>query len=110
MAPSMTRWSHEMVIFMRRPTRSWPPSATGFSSTEPTATMAPSGGLMLAENSSTSYMPRLDTESARDQSRLEGAVDAEVRAMEDAKALPLELGVHAGILEESERARLDDHV
>src|SRR5215472_13815156 len=51
-----------MVIFMRRPARIWPLSTTAFSSTEPTARMAPSGGLMMAENSSTSYMPRLEIE------------------------------------------------
>ncbi len=43
MAPSIARWSQEMVSFMRRPTASAPSTTTGFSRTEPTARMAPSG-------------------------------------------------------------------
>ena len=62
MAPSITRWSQEIVSFIRRPTPSSPSSTTGICSTEPTARMAPSGGLMMAENSSTSNMPRFEIE------------------------------------------------
>ena len=62
MAPSITRWSQESVSVMRLPTRELPSTTTGFSTTAPTARMAPSGGLMMAENSSTSNMPRFEIE------------------------------------------------
>ena len=59
----MTRWSHESVTRMRLPTASWPSTTTGLSRIAPTARIAPSGGLMMAENSSTGNMPRFETEN-----------------------------------------------
>src|SRR5437868_3914474 len=49
-----------MVTFMRCPGRMVSPSTTGTFRTAPTARMALSGGLMMAVNSSTSNIPRLE--------------------------------------------------
>ena len=51
-----------MVTRMRGRTTTWPSTATGVSSTPPTARMPASGGLMIAVNSWIPNMPRLDTE------------------------------------------------
>ena len=51
--------------------------------TEPTARMAPSGGLMMAENSSTSYMPRLEMRERRAGHLLARAACRPARARPD---------------------------
>ena len=70
MAPSITRWSHEIVSAIRRPTPSPSSVTTGTRRTEPTARIAPSGGLMMAENSATSNMPRFEIEKVAPDSSL----------------------------------------
>jgi hypothetical protein len=47
-APSLTRWSTEMVAFMRQPTFNSPLSTTGTSLAEEIANIAASGGLTMA--------------------------------------------------------------
>ena len=66
-APSTTRWSHESVIARRLPGTTAPSLTTGSSRTWPTARMAPSGGLMTAENSSIAEHPQV-----RDRERAVG--------------------------------------
>src|SRR5579864_6187537 len=60
-APSSTRWSQDKVT-ARKLAKATPPS--GFSTAcrraAPTARMVACGGLMMAENSRTPYMPRLE--------------------------------------------------
>src|SRR5207245_1639201 len=64
----ITRWSQESVNAIRRPTPRPPSSTTGTRRTEPTARIAPSGGLMIAENSATSYIPRFEIENVAPES------------------------------------------
>ena len=52
-APSLTRWSTEMVAFMRQPTFNY---ATGTSLAELIDNIAVSGGLMMAMKSSTTVI------------------------------------------------------
>src|SRR6185436_451853 len=59
-APSTTRWSELSVTFMRRPARISSSTTTGTLRTAPTARIALSGGLMMAVNSVTSNIPRLE--------------------------------------------------
>ena len=80
MAPSITRWSQERVTRMRRPTARCPFTTTGFSTMAPTARIAPSGGLMMAENSSTGNMPRFDTEKVAPDSSCPRSFRARVRS------------------------------
>ena len=57
-APSITRWSHVNVTFIRHPTVSSPLTTTG--SVEPTANMAAFGGLIIAVKCSICIIPRLE--------------------------------------------------
>ena len=61
-APSMARWSTESVQRMTVATARAPSTTTGCCRAAPTARMPDCGGLMIAENSSVPYMPRLETE------------------------------------------------
>src|SRR5262249_27869774 len=60
-APSTTRWSHDSVSVICRRTTSASSTTTGRLASVPTARMPDSGGLMIAANSRTPYMPRFDT-------------------------------------------------
>ena len=72
---------------MRLPTASWPSTTTGFSTIAPTARIAPSGGLMMAENSSTGNIPRLETENV---------APGQLRASELARPRPLDQVLRLG--------------
>src|SRR5437867_2242885 len=67
-APSITRWSQESVSAILHPTPSPASATTGIRRTDPTARIAPSGGLMIAENSATSYIPRFEIENVAPES------------------------------------------
>src|SRR5579863_3757138 len=60
-APSTTRWSHDSVTLSML-ANTTPPSSFSIAwrRAAPTARMVACGGLMMAENSRTPYMPRLD--------------------------------------------------
>jgi len=60
LAPSMTRWSHDIVTFIRSRTTTWRSTTTGRDYAVPTARMAEFGGLMIAVNSSMPHAPRFE--------------------------------------------------
>ena len=62
-APSITRWSHDIVTVIVLPATTWPPRTTGASTTVPIARMPASGGFKIAVNRSIAYMPRFETEN-----------------------------------------------
>src|SRR5882762_8129738 len=63
-APSITRWSQDIVTVMIVAETIFPSRATARSSPAPTARIALCGGLMMAVNSLIPNMPRLEMEKA----------------------------------------------